>query len=36
VALSFHEAVMEVLNWLDDREFESDMYVDLPANAVRY
>ena len=27
---------MEVLAWLDDRSFEWDMYVDLPAGAVRY
>jgi hypothetical protein len=36
VALSFDEAVMEVLDWLEDSVFEWDMYVDLPANAVRY
>jgi hypothetical protein len=27
---------MEVLTWLDERSFEWDMYVDLPASAVRY
>jgi hypothetical protein len=27
---------MEVLAWLEDRSFEWDMYVDLPAGAVRY
>ena len=36
VALSFDEIAMEVLAWLDDRSFEWDMYVDLPAGAVRY
>ena len=36
VALSFDEAAMQVLDWLEDRDFEWDMYVDLPANAVRY
>lgn len=36
VALSFDEAAMEVLDWLDGCDFEWDMYVDLPANAVRY
>ena len=36
VALSFDEIAMEVLAWLDARSFEWDMYVDLPANAVRY
>ena len=36
VTLSFDEAVMEVLDWLEDSVFEWDMYVDLPANAVRY
>jgi hypothetical protein len=36
VALSFEEIAMEVLAWLDDRSFEWDMYVDLPAGAVRY
>jgi hypothetical protein len=36
VTLSFEEIAMEVLAWLDDRSFEWDMYVDLPAGAVRY
>jgi hypothetical protein len=36
VALSFDEAAMEVLEWLDDVPFEWDMYVDLPANSIRY
>jgi hypothetical protein len=36
VALSFDEIAMEVLAWLEDRSFEWDMYVDLPAGAVRY
>jgi hypothetical protein len=36
VALSFDEIAMEVLAWLDYRSLEWDMYVDLPANAVRY
>ena len=27
---------MEVLDWLDDAPFEWDMYVDLPANCIRY
>jgi hypothetical protein len=36
VALSFDEIAMEVLAWLDERSFEWDMYVDLPAGAVRY
>ncbi len=36
VALSFDETAMEVLAWLDERSFEWDMYVDLPANSVRY
>jgi hypothetical protein len=36
VELSFEEIAMEVLAWLDDRSFEWDMYVDLPAGAVRY
>jgi hypothetical protein len=33
VALSFDELAMEVLAWLDERSFEWDMYVDLPAKA---
>ena len=36
VALSFDEIAMEVLAWLDDRSFEWDMFVDVPASAVRY
>jgi hypothetical protein len=36
VALPFEEIAMEVLAWLDDRAFEWDMYVDLPAGMVRY
>jgi hypothetical protein len=36
VALSFDEIAMEVLAWLDERSFEWDMYVDLPASEVRY
>ena len=35
VELSFDELAMEVLAWLDERSFEWDMYVDLPASAVR-
>jgi hypothetical protein len=27
---------MEVLEWLEDAPFEWDMYVDLPANCIRY
>ena len=36
MALSFDEAAMEVLEWLDDAPFEWDMYVDLPADCIRY
>jgi hypothetical protein len=36
VALSFDDAAMEVLEWLDDAPFEWDMYVDLPENSIRY
>jgi len=36
VALSFDDAAMEVLNWLEECGFAWDMYVDLPANTVRY
>ena len=36
VALPFDEVAMEVLAWLEDRSFEWDMYVDLPASMVRY
>ncbi len=36
VALSFDQAAMEILEWLDDAPFEWDMYVDLPANCIHY
>jgi hypothetical protein len=36
VPLSFDEAAMDVLDWLEECGFEWDMYVDLPANTVRY
>lgn len=36
ISLPFDEAGMEVLEWLDDAPFEWDMYVDLPANCIRY
>ena len=36
VALSFDEAAMNILDWLEECDFEWDMYVDLPANTVRY
>jgi hypothetical protein len=36
VALSFDDAAMEVLDWLEDSAFEWDMYVDLPENMIRY
>lgn len=36
VPLSFDEAAMDVLDWLDDCGFTWDMYVDLPENTVRY
>jgi hypothetical protein len=36
VTLSFDEAPMDVLDWLEGCPFEWDMYVDLPANSVRY
>jgi len=36
VPLSFDEAAMEVLDWLGECGFPWDMYVDLPANTVRY
>ena len=35
VEVSFDEAAMEVLDWLEGCPFEWDMYVDLPANAGR-
>jgi hypothetical protein len=34
--MPFDEAGMEVLEWLEDASFEWDMYVDLPANCIRY
>ncbi len=36
VALSFDEAAMDVLDWLEECDFEWDMYVDLPENTIRY
>jgi len=36
VPLSFDEAAMDVLDWLEECGFEWDMYVDLPASTVRY
>ena len=36
VALSFNEAAMDVLDWLEGCDFEWDMYVDLPENTIRY
>jgi hypothetical protein len=36
VPLSIDEAAMNVLDWLEECGFEWDMYVDLPANTVRY
>jgi hypothetical protein len=36
VPLSFDEAAMEVLNWLEDSAFEWDMYVNLPEDTIRY
>jgi hypothetical protein len=36
VPVSFDEAAMEVLVWLEECSFEWDMYVDLPAGCVRY
>jgi hypothetical protein len=36
IPLPFDEAAMEVVEWLDDTPFEWDMYVDLPANCIRY
>jgi hypothetical protein len=35
VALSF-DAAVDVLDWLEECGFAWDMYVDLPANTVRY
>ena len=36
MALSFDDAAMDVLDWLEACDFEWDMYVDLPENTVRY
>jgi len=36
VPLAFDEDAMDVLDWLEGREFQWDMYVDLPENTVRY
>jgi hypothetical protein len=36
VALSFDEAAMDILDWLEGCEFEWDMFIDLPENTVRY
>jgi len=36
VALSFDEAAMDVLDWLEGQSLEWDMYVDLPEDTVRY
>ena len=36
VPLSFDEAAMDVLDWLEECGFAWDMYVDLPDNTVRY
>jgi hypothetical protein len=36
VALSFDEAAMDVLDWLEGCDFQWDMYVDLAENTVRY
>jgi hypothetical protein len=36
VALSFDEETARVLEWLDAYARPWDMYVDLPANTVRY
>jgi hypothetical protein len=36
VPLSFDEAAMDVLDWLEESGLDFDMYVDLPANTVRY
>jgi len=36
VALSFDEAAMDVLDWLEGQTLEWDMYVDLPADTIRY
>jgi hypothetical protein len=36
VSVPFDEAAMEILEWLDNASFEWDMYIDLPANCIRY
>lgn len=36
VPLAFDDAAVDVLDWLEGCPFEWDMYVDLPANSVRY
>jgi hypothetical protein len=36
VALTFDEIAMDMLDWLDGCAFSWDIYVDLPANTVRY
>jgi hypothetical protein len=36
VSLSFGEAAMDVLDWLEECGLAWDMYVDLPENTVRY
>jgi hypothetical protein len=36
VPLRFDETAMDILDWLEACGFEWDMYVDLPANTVRY
>jgi len=36
VALSFDEDAETVLDWLDGSACPWDMYVDLPANTIRY
>jgi len=36
VGLSFDDAAMDVLDWLEGQSLEWDMYVDLPENMIRY
>jgi hypothetical protein len=36
VALTFDDIAMDMLDWLDGCAFAWDIYVDLPANSVRY
>jgi hypothetical protein len=36
VALSFDDAAIDVLDWLEGCDFEWDIYVDLPENTIRY